>query len=206
MLSSPLNNPNMSISHLVKWWGWWGGPCRQYRGFVLIHSGWRVSSIGRSSGHRTGEDCRGGIRQNEDRNRSTFCNGWRKPLWCYGTEHNLPNIYQYKLIVILAANREVATHLVHLPNVLLVYFVFCCYQELFSDLNIPKLTINASQRLRVVQRELIQQIQPLVTNRESLFHKCQPISYTLAQNLLLSSYKLHSGFGCWDPVEVSIIH
>ncbi|TNM94702.1 hypothetical protein fugu_017461 [Takifugu bimaculatus] len=73
--------------------------------------------------------------------------------------------------------------------------------EHLSEKNIPKMTINTSQRLRVVQRQLIQEIQPLVTNRESLFHKSHPISCTLAQNLLLSSYKHHSGFGCWDPVE-----
>lgn len=93
---------------------------------------------------------------------------------------------------------------VHSHNVLVLYFVFCFQQELLCDQNIPKVTINSSERLRVVQHQLIQHIQPLVSNRESLFHKCQPISYTLAQRLLLSSYYLHSGFGYWDPVEVSI--
>lgn len=88
---------------------------------------------------------------------------------------------------------------------MLLCFV-CCHQELLRKQNIPKVRINTSQRLRVVQHQLIQNIQPLVTNRESLFHKCQPISHTLAQKLLLSSYKLHSGFGYWDPVEVSIIY
>lgn len=87
-----------------------------------------------------------------------------------------------------------------------VYFFFCSCQEHLSEKNIPKMTINTSQRLRVVQRQLIQEIQPLVTNRESLFHRSHPISCTLAQNLLLSSYKHHSGFGCWDPVEVRLIH
>lgn len=81
-----------------------------------------------------------------------------------------------------------------------------CHQEILSELNIPKVTINTTQKLRVVQRQLLQQIQPLVTNRESLFHKCQPISYPLAEKLLLPSYKLHSGFGYWDPVEVSVVH
>lgn len=85
-------------------------------------------------------------------------------------------------------------------------FVFCFLQERLSEQNVPKVKIDSSQRLRVVQRQLIQHIQPLVSNRESLFHKCQIISYALAQRLLLSSYKLHSGFGNWDPVEVSIIH
>lgn len=84
--------------------------------------------------------------------------------------------------------------------------VFCFHQERLSEQNVPKMTINSSRRLQVVQRLLIQRLEPLVSNRESLFHKCQTISFALAQRLLLSSYKLHSGFGYWDPVEVSIIH
>lgn len=92
-------------------------------------------------------------------------------------------------------------HIIYLP-----YFLFCFHQERLSQHNIPQIKINSSQRVCVVQRQLIQHIKPLVSDRESLFHKCQTISYPLAQRLLLSSYKLHSGFGCWDPVEVSIIH
>lgn len=84
--------------------------------------------------------------------------------------------------------------------------VFCFHQERLREQNIPKVAINSSQRLQFVQRQVIQHIEPLVSNRESLFHKCQTISYALAQNLLFFSYKLHSGFGYWDPVEVSIIH
>ncbi|XP_076612348.1 adenylate kinase 9 isoform X2 [Chaetodon auriga] len=73
--------------------------------------------------------------------------------------------------------------------------------ELLSEQNIPKVSINASRKLRIVRHQLLQKIQPLLTNRESLFQKCQPISYSLAHKLLLSSYKLHSAFGCWDPVK-----
>ncbi|XP_032398949.1 adenylate kinase 9 isoform X3 [Etheostoma spectabile] len=73
--------------------------------------------------------------------------------------------------------------------------------ELLSELNIPKVSIRASRKLRIVQQKLLQEIQPLLTNRESLFQKCQPISYSLAHKLLLSSYKLHSAFGCSDPVK-----
>nr|XP_040016288.1 adenylate kinase 9 isoform X3 [Gasterosteus aculeatus aculeatus] len=73
--------------------------------------------------------------------------------------------------------------------------------ELLGELNIPTVSISASRRLAIVQRQLLQKIQPLLTNRESLFQSCQPISYSLAHQLLLSSYKLHSAFGCWDPIN-----
>ncbi|XP_029352962.1 adenylate kinase 9 [Echeneis naucrates] len=73
--------------------------------------------------------------------------------------------------------------------------------ELLIELNIPNISINASRKSRIVQQQLLQKVQPLLTNRESLFQKYQPISYTLAQKLLLSSYKCHSAFGCLDPVK-----
>ncbi|XP_031726212.1 adenylate kinase 9 isoform X2 [Anarrhichthys ocellatus] len=73
--------------------------------------------------------------------------------------------------------------------------------ELLSELNISKVSISSSRKLRIVQHQLLQIIQPLLTNRESLFQRCQPISYSLAHKLLLSSYKLHSAFGCWDPIK-----
>ncbi|KAM9339254.1 adenylate kinase 9 [Symphorus nematophorus] len=73
--------------------------------------------------------------------------------------------------------------------------------ELLSEQNIPKISISASRKLRIVQHQLLKKIQPLLTNRESLFQKCQPISYSLAQKLLLSSYKFYSAFGCWDPIK-----
>ncbi|XP_038592648.1 adenylate kinase 9 isoform X2 [Micropterus salmoides] len=73
--------------------------------------------------------------------------------------------------------------------------------ELLSEQNIPKVSINASRKLRIVQHQLLHKIQPLLNNRESLFQKCQPISYSLAHKLLLSSYKRHSAFGCSDPIK-----
>uniref|UniRef100_A0A3Q1CXD4 Nucleoside-diphosphate kinase n=1 Tax=Amphiprion ocellaris TaxID=80972 RepID=A0A3Q1CXD4_AMPOC len=73
--------------------------------------------------------------------------------------------------------------------------------ELLSEQNIPKLTINAARKLKIVQNQLLQKIQPLLTNRESLFQKCRPISSSLANKLLLSSYKFPSAFGCFDPVK-----
>lgn len=88
---------------------------------------------------------------------------------------------------------------------LLIYSALLYRQELLSEQNIPKVSITASHKVQIVQRQLLQKIHPLVTNRESLFQQCQPISYNLAEKLLLSSYKLHSAFGCWDPIKVGII-
>ncbi|XP_053192664.1 adenylate kinase 9 [Scomber japonicus] len=73
--------------------------------------------------------------------------------------------------------------------------------ELLSEQNIPKVSISASRKLRIVRHQLLHKIQPLLTNRESLLQQCQPISYTLALKLLFSSYKHHSAFGCWDPIK-----
>lgn len=94
----------------------------------------------------------------------------------------------------------------HITLLMPTYSALFYYQELLTEQNIPKVLISASQKLRLVQHQLLQKIQPLLTNRESLFQKCQPISYSLAQKLLLASYKLHSAFGCWDPIKVGIIN
>lgn len=118
----------------------------------------------------------------------------------------MPDISKYKLYYHSGYKQRISYIFNTFACCTSVYFVFCVCQEHLSEKNIPKMTINTSQRLRVVQRQIIQEIQPLVTNRESLFQKSLPISCTLAQNLLLSSYKHHSGFGYWDPVEVRIIH
>ncbi|KAM4633800.1 adenylate kinase 9 [Polymixia lowei] len=75
--------------------------------------------------------------------------------------------------------------------------------ELLSEQNIPKLSVNAARKPRIVRYQLLRKIQPLLTNREALFQKCQPISYSLARKLLHYSYKFHSAFGCWDPVKYS---
>ncbi|KAE8286847.1 Adenylate kinase 9 [Larimichthys crocea] len=73
--------------------------------------------------------------------------------------------------------------------------------DLLSEQNIPKVSIGASRKFRVVRHQLLKKIQPLLINRESVFQKCQPISYSLAHTLLLSSYKRHSAFGCCDPIK-----
>ncbi|XP_056150135.1 adenylate kinase 9 [Lampris incognitus] len=73
--------------------------------------------------------------------------------------------------------------------------------DLLSYQNIPQVSINAARKPRVIHYQLLQKIQPLLTNRESLFQQCQSISSSLAWKLIHSSYKLHSAFGCWDPVK-----
>ncbi|XP_068433457.1 adenylate kinase 9 isoform X2 [Clinocottus analis] len=73
--------------------------------------------------------------------------------------------------------------------------------EFLSELNIPKILITASCKPRIVRYRLLQEIQPLLINRESLFQRCQPISYSLAHKLLLFSIKFYSAFGCWDPIQ-----
>ncbi|XP_067338079.1 adenylate kinase 9 [Channa argus] len=73
--------------------------------------------------------------------------------------------------------------------------------DLLSEQNIPKVSINTSRKMRIVRYQLLRQIQPLLTNRESLFQRSKPISYSLAYKLLFSSYKFYSAFGCWDPIK-----
>lgn len=90
----------------------------------------------------------------------------------------------------------------HLYKISLDSYLFY-QQDLLGDENIPKVTIGASRKPWPVRHQLLQRIQPLMTNRESLFQKCQPISSALAQKLLLCSYKRHSAFGFWDPIKVS---
>nr|XP_057912171.1 adenylate kinase 9 isoform X2 [Doryrhamphus excisus] len=73
--------------------------------------------------------------------------------------------------------------------------------ELLAELNIPRISINAGRKKPLIRRQLLLKVEPLHTNRESLFQKCQAISYMLSQKLLLYSYKYHSAFGCLDPVK-----
>ncbi|XP_075872948.1 adenylate kinase 9 isoform X2 [Nelusetta ayraudi] len=73
--------------------------------------------------------------------------------------------------------------------------------ELLAENNIAKVLINASRKLGTVRKQLLQKTLALQRDREALLLKCQPISYSLAQMLLMSSYKFYSAFGCWDPVK-----
>lgn len=78
----------------------------------------------------------------------------------------------------------------------------CVCQELLAENNIAKVMINASRKLGTVRKQLLQKTLALQRDREALLLRCQPITYSLAQMLLMSSYKLYSAFGCWDPVKV----
>uniref|UniRef100_A0A1A8NH94 Adenylate kinase domain containing 1 n=1 Tax=Nothobranchius rachovii TaxID=451742 RepID=A0A1A8NH94_9TELE len=77
--------------------------------------------------------------------------------------------------------------------------------KLLSGYKVPTLEISASRQHETPQHLLLQGIQPLLVNRESLFQTCQPISVSLAHKLLLSCYKYHSAFGCWDPIQAKLM-
>lgn len=62
--------------------------------------------------------------------------------------------------------------------------------------------INASRKLGTMKKQLLQKTVALQRDREALLLKSQSITYSLAQMLLMSSYKFYSAFGCWDPVKV----
>ncbi|XP_030626692.1 adenylate kinase 9 [Chanos chanos] len=73
--------------------------------------------------------------------------------------------------------------------------------DLLADNQIPRLTIAASRKARIVHYQLMQKVKPLLENRESLFMSCLPINFSLARKLLYYSYKYNSAFGRWDPVK-----
>ena len=64
------------------------------------------------------------------------------------------------------------------------------------------MSVKVARTLQSVRSQMLQVIQPLLANRESLFQRCQPLSYSLARKLLRASYKSHSAYRCWDPVKV----
>ncbi|XP_062407393.1 adenylate kinase 9 [Sardina pilchardus] len=70
-----------------------------------------------------------------------------------------------------------------------------------ADIQIPRITVNAGRKPRIVRYQLLQKAQPLLLNREALFLRGQPISTSLANNLLLNCYRYSSTFGRWDPVK-----
>ncbi|XP_055005398.1 adenylate kinase 9 isoform X2 [Boleophthalmus pectinirostris] len=82
--------------------------------------------------------------------------------------------------------------------------------ELLSEQNIPIISINAGGKPKKARHQLLNHVQPLLNNRESLFQKCQPVTCLQAHKLLSSSYKYCSAFGFWDPVQLynerDIIH
>ncbi|MGH0164644.1 UNVERIFIED_CONTAM: hypothetical protein FKN15_057830 [Acipenser sinensis] len=76
-------------------------------------------------------------------------------------------------------------------------------QELLLENHIPKITVRAERMSHIVRFQLFEKLKPMVENREAIFEKCYPLSFSLARKLLHSSYKITSGFGCWDPVKLS---
>ncbi|XP_030201853.1 adenylate kinase 9 isoform X2 [Gadus morhua] len=73
--------------------------------------------------------------------------------------------------------------------------------EILVEQSIPNVSVKVARTLQSVRSQMLQVIQPLLANRESLFQRCQPLSYSLARKLLRASYKSHSAYRCWDPVK-----
>ncbi|KAG9347613.1 hypothetical protein JZ751_005184, partial [Albula glossodonta] len=75
--------------------------------------------------------------------------------------------------------------------------------DLLADHQIPRISVSGGRKPRVVHYQMHERLKALVEDRESLFQKCQTLSYSLARKLLQLSYKYYSAFGCWDPVKYS---
>ncbi|KAI1897614.1 hypothetical protein AGOR_G00085080 [Albula goreensis] len=75
--------------------------------------------------------------------------------------------------------------------------------DLLADHQIPRISVSGGRKPRVVHYQMHERLKALLEDRESLFQKCQTLSYSLARKLLQLSYKYYSAFGCWDPVKYS---
>ncbi|XP_070589434.1 adenylate kinase 9 isoform X2 [Erythrolamprus reginae] len=76
-------------------------------------------------------------------------------------------------------------------------------QEEFEKLLVPLITLSCKRKPRIVRYQLFKKIRDLVENRESIFEKCYPLSFSLARKMVALSYKHPSNFGQWDPVKLS---
>ncbi|XP_063152555.1 adenylate kinase 9 [Candoia aspera] len=76
-------------------------------------------------------------------------------------------------------------------------------QEEFEKLQIPQITLSCKRKPRIVCYQLFKKLKDLVENRESIFEKCYPISFSLARKMIVLSYKHPSNFGQWDPIKLS---
>ncbi|XP_023779691.1 adenylate kinase 9 isoform X1 [Cyanistes caeruleus] len=76
-------------------------------------------------------------------------------------------------------------------------------KEELEKLLIPPVEINGGRLPRVVCYQIYSKLNSLVENRKSIFEKCYPISLSLAEKMLVFSYKLLSSFGQWDPIKLS---
>ncbi|XP_032071185.1 adenylate kinase 9 [Thamnophis elegans] len=76
-------------------------------------------------------------------------------------------------------------------------------QEEIEKLFIPIITLSCKRKPHIVRYQLYKKIKDLVENRESIFEKCYPLSFSLARKMIVLSYKHPSNFGQWDPVKLS---
>ncbi|XP_061222784.1 adenylate kinase 9-like isoform X2 [Neopsephotus bourkii] len=76
-------------------------------------------------------------------------------------------------------------------------------QEELEKWLIPLIEINGGRKPRIVHYQIYSKLNSLMENRGSIFEKCYPISFPLAQKMLAFSYKFPSSFGQWDPVKLS---
>ncbi|XP_042310178.1 adenylate kinase 9 isoform X2 [Sceloporus undulatus] len=75
-------------------------------------------------------------------------------------------------------------------------------QEELDKFLIPQITINCKRKIHIVCYQLYKKLKDLVENRESIFEKCYPLSYSLARKMIVLSYKHPSNFGQWDPIKL----
>ncbi|XP_062488517.1 adenylate kinase 9 [Pezoporus occidentalis] len=76
-------------------------------------------------------------------------------------------------------------------------------QEELGKWLIPLIEINGRRKPHIVHYQIYSKLNSLMENRGSIFEKCYPISFPLAQKMLVFSYKFPSSFGQWDPVKLS---
>ncbi|XP_034265034.1 adenylate kinase 9 isoform X2 [Pantherophis guttatus] len=76
-------------------------------------------------------------------------------------------------------------------------------QEEFEKVLIPLITLPCKRKPHIVRYQLYKKLKDLVENRESIFEKCYPLSFSLARKMIVLSYKHPSNFGQWDPVKLS---
>ncbi|KAM6460290.1 adenylate kinase 9 isoform 2-T2 [Liasis olivaceus] len=76
-------------------------------------------------------------------------------------------------------------------------------QEEFEKLLVPQISLSCKRKPRIVCYQLFKKLKDLIENRESIFEKCYPLSFSLARKMIVLSYKHPSNFGQWDPIKLS---
>lgn len=90
--------------------------------------------------------------------------------------------------------------------IILIFNFFFINQEELEKWLIPLIEINGGRKPRIVRYQIYSKLNSLMENRGSIFEKCYPISFPLAQKMVISSYKFPSSFGQWDPVKVMFLY